>query len=350
MLRMLFESVSVGILSVDSDGVVSAANARAEQLLGFGPEELFGTRATEVLRCRSTGQRGECTILQPLSDVRAREGEEFLLRRDGSVLPVAWASAPILLAGEVTGAVVAFYDVTSRRTLEQQQRDQLAAAVAVNERLALLAEASAVLSETLELREALRRLAEVVVPVLADWSVVDLLGSDGTVDRVAIAHDDPARRTEADSLVGPLPAPLPGAARAPLVQVLQGGHARLLAEFPEPSKVESPLHSAQLALFQRFQAGSAVIAPLIARGRTVGALTVVRRPDRAPYGPDDVVLIDDLARRAALVVDNARLYEQERHTSELLQRHMLPRLPRVGARAGARRALPSVGGRRPGRR
>jgi serine phosphatase RsbU (regulator of sigma subunit) len=145
------------------------------------------------------------------------------------------------------------------------------------------------------------------------------------VERIAVAHRDPTR------LAGlQLPQVLPRATAdsdSPLHRVLLGGETVRVTEFPAPHLVADPLHREQLALFHRLGAADALIAPLRARGRTLGALTIVRADPTDVYGPGDVQLLDDLARRAALAVDNARLFTEQRRFASELQQALLPRLP-----------------------
>jgi signal transduction histidine kinase len=141
--------------------------------------------------------------------------------------------------------------VGMRQRLSEQLRTAEGNAVFINR-------ASELLSSSLAVQETMRSLARLCVPALGDWCAIDL--ADGP----------------APSGVGPVGA-------APIVQVLQSGRTQLLDE--------------------------AIIAPMIARGRTLGAVTVVRGDSRRLYTADDVPLIEDLARRAATSLDNARLYE-----------------------------------------
>jgi sigma-B regulation protein RsbU (phosphoserine phosphatase) len=140
------------------------------------------------------------------------------------------------------------------------------------------------------------------------------------VQRVALAHRDPARLGSVD-LTGPLP-PLGNPPTGPLAAALTGQEAVLL-ESVDPDKTPAdPLTAAHYELFRRLGGRSAVIAPLRARGRVLGALTVAREAVGG-YRRQDVTLVEDLARRAALAVDNARLYGLQRRAAETLQRSLL---------------------------
>jgi serine phosphatase RsbU (regulator of sigma subunit) len=269
-------------------------------------------------------------------------------RADGTLLSVRWAAAPTMLARAVTGSVAVFTDADEEAEADRREVEHTALAAA-HERLTLLADTTTALSGTLEVGEALRRLARITVPRLADWSVVDLLTEDGQVERVALVHRDPGRPVPPGGLLGPMPAMVAEAGAGTLAAVLAGGEPILLTDLESPGTAEHPVHVAQLDLFDQLDAYCAIVAPLRARGRVLGALTVARTDPTRPYGPADTALVADLAGRAGLAVDNARLYGGQRATAEALQHSLLPRLPStrhlsLAARYWPARAVAEVGG------
>jgi hypothetical protein len=124
-----------------------------------------------------------------------------------------------------------------------------------------------------------------------------------------------------------MPATATERGRGTLARVLAGAEPILLTAIESPRSAENPLHRTQLELFDQLGARYAIVAPLRARGRVLGALTVARTDPTRPYGPAETALLADLAGRAGLAADNARLYGGQRATAEALQRSLLPRLP-----------------------
>lgn len=193
-------------------------------------------------------------------------------------------------------------------------------------RLALFAEITNAVTSTLDSIEALQRLARLVVPVLGDWCVVDMFTSPDRVERVAVAHRDPDRLLSA-KYEGPLP-PLTDDASGPLAWVLRGSPPRLLSPIPPPDDAEGSLTAEQYDLFAELEADSAIVAPLRARsGHVVGAITIVRTDPDRPLTADHIDVVDNVARRAAIAVENAQLYTAQRQVAETLQRSMLPTPP-----------------------
>lgn len=208
------------------------------------------------------------------------------------------------------------------------------------DRLTLLANAADALGSTLDMEEGLRRLCRTLVPNLADWCAVDLLADDGAVRRLVVEHRDPERLSPG-LYEGLLPSCRARSA-APLARALRGVGPLLLTDFPAPQGAADPLHARELELFERLGAHTAVVVPLRSRRQVLGALTLARIAHDGALSEETFPLVEDLAHRVALAVDNARLHSQTQHTSERLQRSLLPELPTDGPLQLAARYQPAV--------
>ncbi|MGW4286950.1 PP2C family protein-serine/threonine phosphatase [Streptomyces sp. NPDC004673] len=203
------------------------------------------------------------------------------------------------------------------------------------DRLTLLDQTAAVLASTLDAVEGMSRVCRVLVPALADWSVGDLMDEDGHLERVCVTHGEPG--TPPTGLTGMLPGV--GDSEDPWSRVLRGAGALLLSagECAPDAETADPLHALNSELFRRLGGGSGIVAPLRARRRVLGALTLVRGPEREPFGERDLALAEGLAHRVGLAVDNARLHTEVQTIAERMQRSLLPSLPVVdGLRIAAR--------------
>ncbi|MFD9502671.1 PP2C family protein-serine/threonine phosphatase [Streptomyces sp. NPDC060035] len=195
------------------------------------------------------------------------------------------------------------------------------------DRLTLLINAAEALASTLDEETGLRRLCHTLVPGLADWCAVDLLDRRGRLRRIVVAHRD-ADRLSPGLYEGLLP-PTEGSAAA-VARALRGAGPILLTEFLPPRRAVDPLHARELELFDRMTADTAVIAPLRARRQVLGVITLVRTTSEARLDEDVLSLVEDLAHRVGLAVDNSRLHFEAQHTAERLQRSLLPDLPTEG--------------------
>ncbi|MBI2940545.1 MAG: HAMP domain-containing histidine kinase, partial [Chloroflexi bacterium] len=176
------------------------------------------------------------------------------------------------------------------------------------ERLAFLARASEVLAGSLDEETTLGNLAQLAVPYLAEWCVVDVALGDGSIRHLAIAHADPARMEWARRLYQEY-APDPTAPER-IVEVLRTGRSAFHPDITDDLLMARPRDARQLEILRQVGVRSAMVVPLVARGQTLAAMSFVRTDPNHRYQPADLALAEDLARRAALAVDNARLYQE----------------------------------------
>jgi PAS domain S-box-containing protein len=172
--------------------------------------------------------------------------------------------------------------------------------------LAFLAEASAELAGANDYQSTLDRIAKLAVPHFADWCAIDLL-LDGELRRVAAAHVDPAKAQRALDLHRRFP-PDPDSP-AGTWAVARSGKGRLLPEISDEMLQARAQDPELLAILRNLGLHSYIAAPLNARGKTLGVLAFVTAESRRRYGPEDLALAEDLARRAAVAIDNVRLIE-----------------------------------------
>lgn len=223
-------------------------------------------------------------------------------------------------------------DVTGQKKAEEERdrllaREQLAReeAVAARRRLSFLVEADAVLLSSVGYFERLRDTARLAVPVLADWCLVDVVGEDGSVAQVAAAHADPEKQALLDRLHRDFGEGSSGIA----ARVLRTGKPEIIKRAPESLVSEVSSNEESEGILFSLGISSLMSVPLLARGRTLGVVTLVSSDPERLYGEEDRSLAESLAYRCALAVDNARLYNERGRIARTLQRGLLPRLPEV---------------------
>jgi two-component system, OmpR family, sensor histidine kinase VicK len=177
------------------------------------------------------------------------------------------------------------------------------------DRVRFLAEASEILAGSLDYEAELERVARLIVPALADWCVVDLLVSDGRLHRLAVVHRDPDKAETALELRRQYAVLAPNRAHRAW-DVLQRGKPWFDPAVSETRFVTEARDAEHLALLRRLGFAAEMVLPLTARGRTLGVITLVLADTSRHYGPGDLALAEELARRAALAIDNARLYAE----------------------------------------
>ena len=182
------------------------------------------------------------------------------------------------------------------------------------EALRYLDKTSQFLANSLDYESTLAQVAQLPVPVMADWCFVEIFREDGSLRRLPVVHADPSKTELAIKLAQYSPDPKGSHA---IARVLRTGQAEIISELSD-SLLEATTHDAEhLRIIREIGLKSAAIVPLIARGQILGCITLVTAESGRCYDTADLALVEDLARRGALAVDNARLY---RDTEQALQR------------------------------
>ncbi|MFG2577031.1 SpoIIE family protein phosphatase [Streptomyces sp. NPDC048481] len=341
-LTDVLEAVRAGAYVVDEQGRVVAVNSRTQKLLGWSPEDLVGHDAHDLLHRDAHGQplpRTQCSMRQAFHAGRpAQADDDHFARADGGVLPISWLITPLDLNGLENCTLVIFHP----RHLEESDTPPAPAATLLPEleRLALLAATTTQLTSTLDVDEALRRLVTLVVPRLADWVIIDLITERDEVWRTVVVESDGVSLTHHDELQGPMP-PIPEESPMPLSRALRGVASTLAGPQTYQGAPDSGIAVEQRRLFDATGIHSAAIAPIRSTRAVLGALTLGRAAQPGDYNPADLPLIEDIARRAGLALDNARLYQRQRKVAETMQNHLLPQMPRVPGLQMTVRYLPA---------
>jgi GAF domain-containing protein len=259
---------------------------------------------------------------------RSLEGD-MPARRSLVCLPLGAAGTPVGVAGMtfedgwLPGPVEMDFLTTFAEACGQAIRrvEALRQARARADQLTFLARASLELSASLDYRATLSKVAGLAVPTLADWCAVDIVENDMPVT-VAVAHEDPAKVAWAWELQKRYP-PDPAAPQG-VANVVRTGVSELLAEITDEMLVASAVDDEHLRIARELNLRSAVVVPLVGHDRTLGAITMIYADSDRRYSRDDLVVAEDLGRRAGAAIDNARLHSQTRDVALQLQRAVLP--------------------------
>jgi len=194
--------------------------------------------------------------------------------------------------GQVEGVLIYVVDVTERVRLERAQR--------------FLSEASAVLASSLDYQTTLERVAQLTVPELADWCTVHMIEEDGAIEQIAVAHIDPAKLESAYQIRDKYPLN-PDDPRA-AAYTLRTGQSDLLPDIPDELLVQAARDSEHLEILRQVGFKSVMTVPLRTQARILGVISFVSAESERQYSSADLQLAEELARRASLAIDNARLY------------------------------------------
>lgn len=312
----LLDSVEQAVIAVDLDSRITYWNRFAETMYGWRAEGVRGKTLTEMVPAPSTREEA-AGIMQRLRRGHSWSGEMEVQRRDGSTFFADVIDAPMYDEnGVLTGVMSVSVDTSERKRAETY--------------LQFLADASLELSSSLDYITTIQRVADLTVPRLADWCSVDLVRADGSLDLVAVAHVDPDKVLWAQQLRRQYPPSL--AADSGLAKVIKTGEPEFYPQITQQMIDAATQSEEELAILRKIGMRSLIIVPLRARGRIIGALTLVWSESNRHYNTPDVVFAEELANRAAVAVDNALLY-QEVQMAEQQQAELLAQMESLVANA-----------------
>ncbi|HEY8207760.1 MAG TPA: GAF domain-containing sensor histidine kinase [Myxococcaceae bacterium] len=243
------------------------------------------------------------------------------IRRQAEVVGVLYLENDLLPGAFTPERLLALELLATQAAISVENAELLAktqaartASEEARSRSAFLAEAGGLLSESLDYETTLDRLARLCVGSIADWCVIDIIEEGGEIRHVGGAHADREKEPLLRELMRRYPSRRDSA--APLAQVIRSREPVLLPGFDEDQIGRYTYDGEHARIVRALGTASAIVVPLIARGQLVGGMSLVSAsPGR--YGPADLELVQELAHRAALAVDNAELYRDSQEALQL---------------------------------
>ncbi len=293
--RSLTHALSQLVWTTDAEGRVVADSPSWRAFTGQSREKYFDGRYG-WLECIHPEDRARSVRawVEALRGRRVFELEHRVRRHDGQYRHMAVRGVPVLGEnGQVREWVGLHMDITEQWRSEEASD--------------FLARASLLLATSLDPEATLGNIARFAVPSLADWCAIDMLMPDGSVQRLAAAHREPDKVVLVHELQRHFP--LNWNAKRGLARVLRTGESEWFPTVPESLFVEGGWDEEQVRLLRRLGLHSYLCVPLLSRGSILGALTLVQEGSGREYDERDVRLAEDLARRVAISVDNARLFQ-----------------------------------------
>jgi PAS domain S-box-containing protein len=303
-LAIILQGVADGITVQDPFGKLVYANTAAAKIVGYPSAEAFlNAPLSDVMqKFELLDESGQPFPIERLPGRLALSGEaeasgliRFRVKATGEEHWSLVKATPVLSqAGQVEMAVNIFQDVTGLKHAEATQR--------------ILAESGQLFNASLDYESTLASVANLVVPHLADWCIVHIVEENDGVRQLAVAHNDPKKVELALELQRRYPPDWE--APTGVGNVLRTGQPEFYPEIPEEMLEQSARDAEHYRLIRELGIKAALLLPLVARGRTLGALTLVWSESSRRSTTADISLAEELARRAALAIDNARLYQE----------------------------------------
>ncbi|WP_282945096.1 SpoIIE family protein phosphatase [Cellulomonas endometrii] len=310
-ISRVLETMTTAFFLLDDAWRFTYVNAEAERVLGSTRAEMLGGVIWELFPL-SVG-----SLFEEHYRGAAESGEPRAFEAYYPPPLDGWYEVRAFPGAD--GLSVYFHDITGRRRAEEQREAAREAAEVASERLALLATVSEDLSATLDTEYAVGRLARHLVRGFGSWSVVTLWDEQRHLRDIAGWHAEPRLRPTVARY-----AQLRLGALAPtsfLHRALRTGELVVVPDATE--KIAAVLTGEARDLLRGLAPRTGYAVPMRARGRTVGAITLFLDDGHADLGPEDLALLMQVADRAGVALDNARLYESQRRMAETLQRALL---------------------------
>ena len=300
------------VMSKDLEGIVTSWNPAATQLYGYSAEEAVGRPISFLVPPDLEGEEAE--IIERIKrGERLETYETERIRADGARIAVSLTISAIRSPiGGLIGVSIIARDITAERRRRRAQE--------------FLVAASRLLDTSLDPMETARTIVSTAVPELAELCLIDFRRGDGWLGDSVVAGKDPkaAERLEAIRHT----APLDPNGNHPAAQVIRLGKPMIWRDLKAPDVVDDVSQGPEhLQLMKDAGYNSAAVVPLIARGRILGALSFLHAFGDLRYDPDDLDFLSELGDRAALALDNARLYQERDRVAKSLQRGLRPPRP-----------------------
>jgi PAS domain S-box-containing protein len=311
-LAQVVRSTRDAVLSKDLDGVITSWNPAAIRLYGYSEAEAIGSHISLLIPADRKNEEQE--ILARIGQGEAVESYETeRIRKDGARINVSLTVSPIEHPDRgVVGASVIARDITAESRRRQAQD--------------FLVAATRGLDASLDFDRTARTIVQTAVPEMAEVCVLDFIRRDGWVGDSVVGAGDP---DVAGTLEGiRRRTPLDPRCNHPVAQVLRAGRPMVWRDLTAPSVLEDVVQSEEhRRLIEETHYQSAAVAPLVARGTTLGAISFLHASTDLRFDDEDLRLVGELADRAAMALDNARLYEERDRIAQNLQRGLRPPEP-----------------------
>jgi PAS domain S-box-containing protein len=319
-LAAIVQSSNDTILSKTLDGIITSWNPAAERMYGYTAGEILG-KSVSILAPQDMPDEIPSILARLRRGERIENYETRRVRKDGTELNVSISVSPMRdTSGAIIGAATIARDITERVRMEEErnrllenERQAREGAEWARERLSFVAAASAVLGTSLEFETTLTNLAWLAVPRVADFCTVMIVDDGGQLRRLVAAHVDPERIALAEELERRYP-PTPDSGTQ---RILRTGEPDMVEVVTDDMLSRAARDVEHLRLMRELQIGSYIAAPLVARGRILGVISLIMAESGRHYTKEDLSLVMDLARRAGTAVDNARLYEEAQEALKL---------------------------------
>ena len=320
-LAAIVEYSDDAILSKDLNGIIASWNRGAERMFGYSASEVIGQSIAIIIPPDRLHEEEKV-----LASIRAGvpiEMETVRRRKDGSLIDISLKVSPVKDdQGRISGASKIARDISARRRGEEERADLLEqvrtqrnVAESARRQAAFLAEAGSVLSRSLDYEQTFTEISRLAVPEIADWCAVDIIDKDGGLQRLALAHADPAKVEYVRELMQRYP---PDPSRpGGVMDVIRSGKPAMVETVPFEFLTERAHDDVHLRILVEFKLRSYICVPMVSASGALGAMTFAQAESGRHFTTRDLTFAADIAARAALAFENALAYRRAHDANRL---------------------------------
>jgi PAS domain S-box-containing protein len=310
--RRIVETAEEGIWTLDAEGRTVFVNQKMAEMMRCRLEDMIGRSLFSFMDDQGRAI-AEKNLARRQQGIREQHDFKFV-RPDGTEFWAIVSASPIMdSSGRYVGALGMITDISDRKKREEQS--QLLAQEKVRReeaeraqiRSAFLAEAGTLLDASLDYSATLSQVAKLVVSSMADWCTV-YVQENNAVRRIVVEHSDPSKVQWAEEIEKRYPYD-PESPKG-IAAVLRGGKPELYKSIPDELLRSRARDEEHLRLLRQVGLRSAMVVPMRARGKVIGAIALILSESEASYDEEDLALAQSLADRAALAIENSRLYHE----------------------------------------
>ncbi|MCC5643835.1 PAS domain S-box protein [Nostoc sp. CHAB 5824] len=302
--RAMFNQAAVGITLIALDGQFIQVNPALCEITGYSHEELIQMNFQEITHPDDLEVDWENARRVLAKEISGYSLEKRYIRKDGSIV---WVNLTSSVVWDATGfpkyALGIIEDISERKRGETTQN--------------FLVEASTLLAASLDYEITLSSVANLAVPTLADWCIVDVFQEDWSSKQIAIAIADPTKQNTLEEIRRRYP---PKTKVKQLVQQLGMGISVFYPQLSDSHLVQMAQDDEHLQLLRNLGIRSLMVIPVRSRGQLFGAISFFTAESGRHYKQTDLALAEDIARRAATAIDNARLYQETQQAKQAAER------------------------------
>jgi PAS domain S-box-containing protein len=298
--RAMFNQAAVGIALVTLDGRFLQVNPALSEITGYSHDELIQMNFQQITHPDDLEVDRQNAGRVLAQEINGYSVEKRYFRKDGSIVWVNLTSSAVWNSqGQLKYALGIIEDISERKRIEASQQ--------------FLVEASTLLAASLDYEITLANVANLAVPTLADWCIVDVFQEDWSSKQIAIAIADPTKQDILKKIQQHYP---PKSGTQQLLQQLKLGISVFYPELSNFHLLQMAQDEEHLQLLQSLDIHSLMVIPVRSRGQLFGAISFFTAESGRRYQQADLALAEDIARRAATAIDNARLYQETQQAKQ----------------------------------